>query len=179
MPFEVIHFRGVEGILKKKKMHKEVNEILAYIESALQERFYRGTILKQALDEMGWRDNGNLTILEGRRYQFKGLRNRIAIEANLSVYEWILEGLFRLQVGCDKGLVDAGILLLNGYRSDKSPLGEQVELVRSEVEALYPTISLPVSVVLLDLGAPQCVETGKEDKNVVNVVSKEKEVAHA
>ncbi len=66
--------------------------------------------------------------------------------------------LFRLQIGFDKGRFDMGILLLNQFRSEKSPLGNNIKLVKQEVEALFPTISMPVSIVLFDLSKPQCLD---------------------
>ncbi len=112
---------------------------------------------------MDWRDpNVDLKILEGRQYRYKGMKNGVAISGNLNVYEFILEGLFRLQVGYDKGLIEAGILLLTSQRSEKSHLGTSRDLAIAEVEALYPTISLPVAVVLFDLGQP-FLSDNKED----------------
>jgi hypothetical protein len=35
---------------------------------------FTGELLRQALDEMGWRENGSLSILDGRRYQYKGFK---------------------------------------------------------------------------------------------------------
>jgi hypothetical protein len=62
--------------------------------------------------------------------------------------------LVRLQIGYDKQRIDAGILLVNSKRSDKSPLGTTADLIKTEIEALYPTISLPVSVCMIDSGEP-------------------------
>ena len=95
-----------------------------------------------------------MSILDGRRYQYKGIKNRIAIEGSFSAYEYILEGLVRLQIGFDKSRLDAGILILTGLRGERTPYGSTVELVESEIEQLYPTISLPVCVVLFDVGSP-------------------------
>lgn len=78
----------------------------------------------------------------------------MAIEGNFSVYEYILEGLFRLQVGFDKHRIETGILMLTSQRSEKSSLGTSRELSEAEVEQLYPTISMPVSIALFDLGDP-------------------------
>ena len=86
----------------------------------------------------------------------------MAIEGNFSVYEYILEGLFRLQVGFDKGMIETGILMLTSLRSEKSHLGSSRELAEAEVEILYPTISLPVSVALFDLGEPT-ISNGTEE----------------
>lgn len=103
---------------------------------------------------MGWRENGTLNILEGRNYQYKGFKKDIAIEGNFSAYEFILEGLFRLQVGYDKGLIETGILLLTSKRSEKTPYGSTSKMVKEGIDMLYPTISLPVSIALFDLGEP-------------------------
>ena len=164
MSFEVIHFRDADKILRQKRMKKEVQQTLECIDQDLSERFNRGTLLRITLDQMGWRENESLTIFEGRRYSYKGFRKGIAIEANLSNYEGILDGLFKLQVGYDKGNVEAGILLLNGFRSGKSPLGSNADLVRKEVAELEPTISLPVTIVLFDFGTPKCIDPDGEEQ---------------
>jgi hypothetical protein len=154
MPFELLHFRDSDKILKKKRMEKDIQATLEYIDLALSGFFYKRELLRQVLDEMGWRQNGTLNILDGRRYQYKGLKKGVAIEGNFAAYEYVLEGLLRLQVGYDKGNIETGILLLNGERGEKTPYGSTSELVTSEIEQLHPTISLPVSIALFELGGP-------------------------
>lgn len=44
-----------------------------------------------------------------------------------------------------------------GQRSEKSKLGSSADLATAEIEQLYPTISVPVTVALFDLGRP-CLE---------------------
>ena len=80
MPFEVIHFRESETILKEKRLVKDVKETLEYIDDALYGSLYRRELLRQALDEMDWRDNGSLNIIDGRRYQYKGFKKGVALE---------------------------------------------------------------------------------------------------
>ena len=106
-------------------------------------QFIEGKLFRQALDEMQWRENGNvdLKILDGRRYMYKGVKHGVAIEGNFSVYEFILEGLLRLQIGFDKGKIETGILLLTSKRSEKTPYGSTSKMVKEEIEMLYPTIS--------------------------------------
>ncbi len=164
MPFEILHFRDSDQILKEKRMEKDVKATLEYIDDALYGSIYRRELLRQALDEMDWRANGNddLKILPARRYMYKGVKKVIAIEGNFSVYEYILEGLFRLQVGFDKGIIETGILMLTSQRSEKSSYGSSRDLAEAEVEMLYPTISLPVSVALFDLGEP-VISNGTEE----------------
>jgi hypothetical protein len=53
-----------------------------------------------------------------------------------------------------KGRIETGILMLTSERSEKSKLGNSVELAKAEVEQLYPTISMPVTIALFDLGTP-------------------------
>ena len=154
MPFEILHFRGSDKILKEKNMGKDIKVTLEYVDDVLTGSLYKRELFRQALEEMDWRRNGTLSILDGRRYQYKGLKKKVAIEGNFSAYEYILEGLLRLQIGYDKKLIDTGILLLTSKRSEKSPLGNSKDLAKSEVEQLYPTISLPVSIVLYDLQEP-------------------------
>ena len=154
MPYEIFHVRESDKILKDKNMEKDIQTTLDYVDTALFGSLYRRELLRQALEEMGWRENGTLNILEGRRYQYKGFKKDIAIEGNFSVYEYILEGLFRLQLGFDKGLIETGILMLTAARSEKSSYGSSRELAQSEIEMLYPTISMPVAIALFDLGDP-------------------------
>jgi hypothetical protein len=153
MPYEVLHFRSSEDIIRKKRMKNDVKATLDYIDSTLQGSLYRGELLRLALDEMDWRKD-QLTIISGRRYQYKGVKRGIAIEGNFASYEYILEGLFRIQLGFDKGILQTGILLLTGQRSEKSKLGTSIDLAKVEVEELYPTISCPVSIAVFDLGPP-------------------------
>ena len=70
----------------------------------------------------------------------------------------------RLQVGFDKGLIETGILMLTAARSEKSSYGTSRDLAEAEVELLYPTISLPCSIALFDLGAP-IISDGTEEDN--------------
>jgi hypothetical protein len=164
MPFEIIHFRDSDKIIKEKRMEKDVKVTLEYINDALYGSIYRGELLRQALDEMDWRENGNgeLKILDGRRYMYKGVKRGVAIEGNFSVYEYILEGLFRLQVGFDKGRIETGIVMLTSIRSEKSSLGTSRDLAVTEVDILYPTISMPVSIAFFDLGPP-IISNGTEN----------------
>jgi len=154
MSFELLHFRDSDKILRDKKMLKDVQMTLEYIDSALYHAHFKGELLRQALDDMDWRENGTLNIIDGRRYQYKGIKKGVAIDGNFSAYEYILDGLVRLQVGFDKQKIEAGILMLTSQRSDKTPYGSTTELVQNEIEQLYPTISLPVSIALFNLGRP-------------------------
>ena len=154
MSFEIIHFRGADKILKKKSMISDVAMTMEFIYDSLDGSLYRGELLRIALDDMGWRENGTLNILDGRRYMYKGFKRGVAIDGSFNAYEFIIEGLARLQIGFDKGNIEAGILMLTAKRSEKSPYGSTVDMVKNEVEMLYPTISLPVSVALFNLGEP-------------------------
>ncbi len=162
MPFEMFHVRGSDKIIKDKNLEKDVQVTLEYVDDALYGSIYRRELLRQALEEMDWRENGTLNIIDGRRYQYKGFKRGVAIEGNFSVYEYILEGLFRLQVGFDKGMIETGILMLTSQRSEKSSYGSSRDLAEAEVEMLYPSISLPVSVALFDLGEPT-ISNGTEE----------------
>jgi hypothetical protein len=154
MPFEMIHFRDSDKIIRKKKLDRDVKATLEYVYDALQGTIQRGELLRQALDEMGWRENGSLNILDGRRYQYKGFKKNVALEGSFSSFEYLLTGLARLQVGFDKKLIETGILMLTAARSEKSSLGTSRDLAVAEVEALYPTFSMPVAIALFNLGVP-------------------------
>jgi hypothetical protein len=170
MPFEMIHFRDSDKIIRKKKLDRDVKATLEYVYDALQGSLYRGELLRQALDEMGWRENGSLNILDGRRYQYKGFKKGIALEGSFSSFEYLLTGLARLQVGFDKKLVETGILMLTAARSEKSSLGTSRDLAVAEIEQLYPTISMPVSIALFDLGVP-VISSGEEEGGDENGIS--------
>ena len=179
MPFEIVHFRDSDKIIRKKKLDRDVKVTLNYLSDVLQGTIQRGELLRQALDEMGWRENGSLNILDGRRYQYKGFKKGIALEGSFSSFEYLLTGLARLQVGFDKKMIDAGILMLTSARSEKSSLGSSKDLAIAEVEAFYPTISLPVAIALFDLGPP-IISDGEEeggDENGISVPATEGEEA--
>jgi hypothetical protein len=154
MPFEIKYFRNMDRIIADKNMANTVTETLSYVDLVLYGNFFRGSNLRTALEEMGWRDNEELTIIPGRRYQFKGLINSIAIEASLYSYEGLWNSLFRLQVGFDKGLIEGGLVIVNGERSAKSPIGSSWELAQREVDLLHPTVNLPVALAVFDFGVP-------------------------
>ena len=61
-------------------------------------------------------------------------------------------------MGFDKGMIETGILMLTSQRSEKSSYGSSRDLAASEVEQLYPTISLPCSIALFDLGDPAILD---------------------
>ena len=50
------------------------------------------------------------------------------------------------------GNIQAGILLLPGTRGEKSPYGNTAAMLSEEVERLFPTINMPVTICLYDLG---------------------------
>jgi len=154
MPFEILHFRGSDKILKEKKMTKEIKLAMEYLNDCLYGTYHKGELLRQALQEMDWRQNGDLNVLDGRRYFYKGFRKRVAMDGSFSSYEYIQDALLRLQVGYDKKKIDMGIVLVTSQRSEKSKLGTTKDLVFKEIDMLYPTISLPVTIVLFDLGIP-------------------------
>ena len=151
---EVIHFRESDAIIKQKDLEPDVNITLRYVETVLYGTLYKRELTIQALKECDWRED-DLNILDGRRYQYKGFKKGVAMEGNFAAYEYILEGLFRLQIGFDKGRIETGILMLTSERSEKSRLGTSIELAKLEVEQLYPTISMPITIALFDLGTPE------------------------
>jgi len=155
MSFELLHFRGADKILKKKNMDHIVRATCETIEAFLFGTLHKGGLLRQALEEADWRqDPEQLKILNGRRYAFKGLRNGIAIDGQFSSYESIWDSLLRLQIGWSQKKIDAGIVLVTGERSEKTPYGSTKELIQKELELLFPTISVPVSIAIFDLGKP-------------------------
>ena len=167
MSFEIIHFRGADKILKEKSMISDLAMTMEYIYDSLDGSLYRGELLRSALDDMGWRENGTLKILDGRRYMYKGFKRGVAIDGSFSAYEFIIEGLARLQIGFDAGKIEAGILMLTAKRSEKSPYGSTMDMVKNEVQQLHPTISLPVSVALFNFGGPDLYL--EEENNGISV----------
>lgn len=160
MSFELLHFRGADKILKKKRMVKDINVTMKYIDDVLAGSIYRRELFRQALDEMGWiSDNGNMVILEGRRYRYKGVKKKVAIEGNFAVYEYILEGLFRLQLGYSRGIIESGIIILTAKRSERSPYGSTADMLKEDIELLHPVIDVPVTVCLFNLEEPDLKDT--------------------
>ena len=62
------------------------------------------------------------------------------------------------------------ILMLTAARSEKSSLGTSRDLAVAEVEALYPTISMPVAIALFDLGVP-VISNGEEEEGESDGIS--------
>ncbi len=153
MSYKMMHFNNAGQVIKKKKMTKEIGHLMEYLHDALYGTMHKGEIMRQVLTEMDWR-NDNLNVLDGRRYCYKGLRNRIALDGSFSSYEYLQGALLRLQIGFDKKRIDAGIVFITSQRSEKSKLGTTEELAIKEMEMLQPTIHLPVLIVLFDLGRP-------------------------
>ena len=155
MDYEIIHFRDAKLILEDKDMLNDLILTCDYIHDEMEGSSYSREILRSALDDMNWREDATtLNILEGRRYRYKGFKGEIAMDGNFSAYEYLHTGLFRLQVGYDKGNIVSGVLLLPSQRSEKSPYGNTLDMLKTEIEMLYPTISLPVSICLFNLGDP-------------------------
>ena len=154
MSYELLHFRGSEKILKEKNLDGDIHATMEYLNDAISGTAHRREILRMVMDEMDWRAGEELNIIPGRRYCYKGIKRRVAIDGTFSSYEFIQTALFRLQLGFDMKKLDAGIVLVTAQRIEKSPLGTTKELILQELELLYPTISLPVSIALFDLGKP-------------------------
>jgi hypothetical protein len=178
MAFEMIHFRDSDKIIRRKKLDRDVKSTLNYLSDVLTGTIQRGELLRQALEETGWREEGvPLNILEGRRYQWKGIKRGVALEGSFASFEYLLTGLARLQVGFDNGKIECGILMLTAERSDKSKLGTSKDLAIAEVEQLSKTISVPVAIALFDLGPPIISngEEGGDEQNGVSVPANEGE----
>jgi hypothetical protein len=79
MDFQLIHFRDSDKIFETKAMISDVAMTMEYVFSALKGSLYRGELLRLALEEMGWRYNGSLNIIAGRRYQYKGFKRNVAM----------------------------------------------------------------------------------------------------
>ena len=138
MDYEIIHFRDAKLILEDKDMLTDLVLSCEYIYNELTGISYTREILRSALDDMNWREDATtLNILEGRRYRYKGLKGEIAMDGNFSSYEYLHTGLFRLQVGYDKGNIVSGVLLLPSQRSEKSPYGNTLDMLNTEMEMLY------------------------------------------
>jgi hypothetical protein len=171
MNVEFVYFRDADKIIRRKKLIQDVKTTMNYVADVLTGTIQRGELLRQALEETGWREEGvPLNILDGRRYQWKGIKRGVALEGSFSSYEYLLTGLARLQISFDKKMIDAGILMLTSARSEKSSLGTSRDLAVAEVEAFYPTISVPVAIALFDLGPP-IISDGEEEGGDGNGVS--------
>jgi hypothetical protein len=166
MSFEMLHFNDAEKVFTKKKLTKDIQLTMQYVDETLQGRSYRGELLRQALSDMDWR-NGDLNILDGRRYYYKGMKKGVAIDGSFSSYEYLLTGLFRLQIGFVKETVDAGILLLPSTRGEKSPLGTTAQIVSTEIKMINKSITVPVCICLFDLGIPIASEENQVEEETI------------
>ena len=165
MPYELLHFRGSDKILKKKDLTGDVKLMLQYVDESFAGFSYGRERMRNVLDDMGWVGTPeDMSIFDGRRFQHKGFKKRIAIEGNFSMYEYILEGLLRLQIAFDKKKIDAGILLLTAKRSEKSPYGSTKKLVEEDIKQLMPTITVPVSIALFDIAEVDLTDKPKENE---------------
>lgn len=149
MAYEMLHFRGSQEAIQNLNMEQPLMETLDYVDLVVQDSSWKGTMLTEVLEETGWRNSEDLVIIPNRRYKYKGYMGALAIEGNLTIHEYMLEGLFRMQIGYDKESVQAGVLLL-GNRKWTTPFQDNKQLLDFEIRELYPTISLPVSVALFD-----------------------------
>jgi hypothetical protein len=161
---EMLHFRGSWEIIEGKNLDNDVKVTMEYLEECLYGALYRRELTALALKEMGWRE-GDLRILENRQYRWSGFKKGVALECNLSSYEYLWLGLMRIQYSFDKGDIDTGIVILTDKRSENSRLGTSIELAKNEVEMLYPTISLPCSVAFLSIDEPDMIEEEFENEN--------------
>jgi hypothetical protein len=155
MNYEILHFRDAEKILVGKNMLADVLMTCEYLYDELVGTRYQREILREALEVMDWREEGvDLRVFPGRRYMYKGVKGEIALDGSFSSYEYLHIGLLRLQLGYDKGNIVSGILWLPANRGEKSPYGNTAEMLKEEMEMLLPTINLPVTICLYDLGDP-------------------------
>ena len=72
--FELVHFRGAEKIIKEKKMANGVKQLMEYLHDCLFGTRYKGELMRQALKEMDWRQNGDLNILDGQTILLQGFQ---------------------------------------------------------------------------------------------------------
>ena len=178
MAYEILHFRGSDKILTEKHMDEDIQDTFEYISESLYGTLHKGELFRQALDDMGWRsgDNGYLKIFENRRYTYKGFKKDVAIEGSFSFYEFILEGLFRLQIGYDKGLIETGILLLNSRRSERIPIRQHIQNGQGRNRyAGADHFPCRVSIGMFDLGEPMILQLKGGEQNGISVSADEQE----
>ncbi len=166
MSFEMLYFNDAEKVFTKKKLTKDIQLTMEYIDEMLAGRSYRGELLRQALSDMDWR-NGDLSIISGRKYYYKGYKSGVALDGSFNSYEYILTGLFRLQIGFVKGTVDAGILMLPSNRGEKSPLGTTAQIVSTEIKMINKSITVPVAICLFDFGIPIISEENQVEEETI------------
>ena len=83
--FEILHFRGSDEILKEKRLLNDVQVTMQYIDDVLAGSLYKRELLRMALEEMDWTtSSAAMRIIDNRRYTYKGLKRRVAIDGNIS-----------------------------------------------------------------------------------------------
>jgi len=60
----------------------------------------------------------------------------------------------RFQIAWVKKQIEAGLVFVTGERKREKPVRTTKELIAKELDLLYPTISVPVTVAIFDLGKP-------------------------
>ena len=82
MSYELLHFRGSEEILKNKNLDRDVEVTMEYLNDAIYGTAHRREILRMVMDETAWRNGDDLNIIPGRRYSYKGLKKRVAVDGS-------------------------------------------------------------------------------------------------
>ena len=154
MSFQVFHFHDSERIFRNRSMISDVAMTTQHVFNALNAPIDQGKPLRIALDEMGWHQGDTWNIIAGHHFQFEGFKNAVALKVSLISYEFILEDLAHLQLAFDKGMIDAGLLLLTTWQMPICDRQDWKTVLTKDMDALSPTISLPVSVCLYEL--PEC-----------------------
>ena len=64
-------------------------------------------------------------------------------------------------------------IFLNGYRGEKTPYESTMDLAHEKVESLYPTISMPISIAVIDLRSLDLFLNRKRSQRliIVNIFS--------
>ena len=154
MMYHLFHFREAHKVFEQKAMASDVTMTVNHVLNSLNGAFRRNDLLRAALDEMGWYKGPVWNIIAGRRYRFLGYKHGVAIEAGLDTYDYIVEGLMTLQLGYDKGQIDAGILMLSTQGSRICRDTDMNDLIVKDMGAMEPILSMPVSICLYDLNDP-------------------------
>ena len=150
MPYQLYHFNGSKEFIKSNSMVSDLAMTAQHVLNTISGAFLREQLLRIALDEMGWTQGDTWNIVAGKKCRYLGCKRGVGLEANLGIYDYIVEGAMRLQVGYDKGQIDAGILLLTNQGMPKCMEEDIYPQLEKDMNALAPTISLPLCICLYD-----------------------------
>lgn len=139
---------NVDEILKAKNLDSDVRSIF----NDLYDGWIKGlkglSFQKEILNKYGWKPEYSIGIPK-RCYSYDGYKDNVAIEIEWSQMENILADLMKFEYGYKNGIVDLGIIVNPGERSEKSPIPSDESGGEIELQEMGKIIEVPVLLAVL------------------------------